>query len=136
MSRIQVETNYSLVRRKAYEGLVAYNTPFGGKIDHRPLAISVRKGKKIIGALVGQTFWGWLYIEFIWVSEELRKEGVGKSLIAKAEAEARKRGARYVYLNTFNFQAPGFYRKLGYRQFGKMKDFPRGYSRHWFMKAL
>ncbi len=136
MACLRVEKNQGPVRREAYKQLAAYNSQFGGKIDHRPLAISVRKGRKIVGGLVGQTFWGWLYIDLLWVSETLRREGIGKSLVAKAEAEARKRGARYVYLNTFSFQAPNFYKKLGYRPFGKMKDFPVGYTRYWFMKAL
>ena len=41
-----------------------------------------------------------------------------------------------VYLYTFSFQAPGFYRKLGYREFGKLNDFPKGQSRYWLNKAL
>ena len=59
-----------------------------------------------------------------------------KTMVAAAEAEARKRGIRNVYLDTFSFQAPGFYKKLGYREFGKLKDFPPGHTRHWMTKAL
>jgi len=81
-------------------------------------------------------FLGWLFIELLWVSDERRQRGLGRSLMQKAELEARKRGIGSVYLDTFSFQAPGFYKKLGYREFGKLNDFPTGHTRHWMTKAL
>ena len=42
-----------------------------------------------------------------------------------AEAEARKRGVRNVFLDSFSFQAPKFYAKLGYREYGRLKEFPK-----------
>jgi hypothetical protein len=54
----------------------------------------------------------------------------------KAESEARKLGIRNVVLNSFSFQAPNFYPKLGYREFGRLKDFPAGHFRSFLTKAL
>jgi ribosomal protein S18 acetylase RimI-like enzyme len=136
MTRLRVESIYGPARREGYKYLRAFNQKIAGKIDHRPLAITLREGNEIVGGLVGETFWGWLAIELLWVSDEQRGKGLGRSLIARAESEARKRGARHVYVNTFSFQAPGFYRKLGYREFGKLHNFPKDHSRHWMMKAL
>ena len=53
-----------------------------------------------------------------------------------AEKEARKRGVKNAFVDSFSFQAPGFYKKLGYREFGKLKDFPAGHSRSFLTKAL
>jgi hypothetical protein len=39
-------------------------------------------------------------------------------------------------VDTFSFQAPGFYEKLGYRTFGRLDDFPAPYHRVWMTKAL
>jgi predicted N-acetyltransferase YhbS len=54
----------------------------------------------------------------------------------KAEGEARARGASLVYLNTFSFQAPAFYERLGYEQFGELADTPKGAKRMWYVKKL
>jgi len=53
-----------------------------------------------------------------------------------AEVEARKRGARYAYLDTFDFQAPEFYKKYGYEVFGVLEDFPSGHTRYFMKKQL
>jgi hypothetical protein len=47
-----------------------------------------------------------------------------------------KRGVRSICLDTFSFQAPAFYKKLGFKQFGKLKDFPKGHERIWLKKVL
>jgi ribosomal protein S18 acetylase RimI-like enzyme len=70
------------------------------------------------------------------ISKKQRGKGMGKALTEKAESEARKRGVRKAYLYTLSFQTPGFYRKLGYREVGRLDDFPKGHSRHWLAKAL
>ncbi len=96
----------------------------------------MRTGKEIVGGLTGSAWMDWLYIELFWIADKYRGKGYGKSLLAKAEAEARKHGVQNVFLNTFSFQAPGFYKKLGYKEFGRLKDFPIGHTRHWMKKAL
>ena len=53
-----------------------------------------------------------------------------------AEAEARQRGAQNAYLDTFSFQAPDFYKKLGYQVFGELPDFPTGHQRYFLKKEL
>lgn len=53
-----------------------------------------------------------------------------------AEDEARKRGAKHAYLDTFSFQALDFYRKYGYEIFGELQDFPVGHQRYYLVKQL
>ena len=136
MARLRVEKHYGPGRRDGYKQLRAYNMAFVGKLDHKPLAITLREGRKIVGLLTGYTAWGWLFVDTLWVSDKERGKGMGKTLMEKAESEARKRGVRHAYLYSYSFQAPGFYRKLGYREFAKVDDFPKGHARHWLKKAL
>jgi hypothetical protein len=53
-----------------------------------------------------------------------------------AEQEARKNGAKNVYLDTFSFQALDFYQEHGYRVFGELEDFPPGHQRYYLRKEL
>ena len=136
MARIRVETVHGPARREIIKGIRAFNAPHLGKSDYKPLTITVREGKGIVAGLTGRTALGWLYVDVLWVSDQRRRKGLGRALMAKAEAEARKRGARNAWLNTFSFQARPFYKKLGYREFARLKDFPAGHSLHWMTKAL
>ncbi len=135
MPRLRVETANGPAKREIYKRLRAFNKAACGS-DYKLLAITLREGNAIVGGLIGETYWGWLYINALWVAEKLRRKNLGKALMKKAESEARKRGIRHVFVDTYSFQAPGFYRKLGYRQFGKLSDCPKGHSRHFLQKAL
>ena len=136
MARVTVEKTYGPARRLVMKELRQHIRDNVGRMDQAPLAITVRERGQIVAGLVARMFLGWMFIELLWVSGARRESGLGRSLMQKAEAQARKRGIRNVYLDTFSFQAPGFYKKLGYREFGKLKDFPPGYTRHWMTKAL
>jgi predicted N-acetyltransferase YhbS len=136
MPRISVERQHGPARRAVIRGLEAANAPVLGKVEFRPMTITLREGSKIVGGLVGETFLGWLYVSALWVADGYSRQGYGRRIMQAAEQEARRRGAKGVYLDTLSFQAPDFYAKLGYREFGKLKDFPAGHDRHWLAKAL
>jgi ribosomal protein S18 acetylase RimI-like enzyme len=137
MASIQVEKQYGEAKRAVISGLRAYNAEaVRQKIDHAPLSITLREKRDIVGGIVGDTHLGWLLVQFFWVDEKYRGKGFGRTLLGAAEDEARKRGAKNVYLDTFSFQAPGFYEKLGYREFGRLNDYPAGHFRAWMTKAL
>ena len=80
--------------------------------------------------------WGWLYLDWLWVAAGLRGQDIGTRLLAAAEALARKRGCVGVHLNTWSFQAPGFYAKQGYAEVGRVADMPPGAIRYWFAKKF
>jgi ribosomal protein S18 acetylase RimI-like enzyme len=135
MPRLRVESTIGPAKREIYKQLGAFNKRACGN-DYQPLAITLRQGDEIVGGLIGETYWGWLHINSLWIAENQRRKNLGKALIEKAEAEARKRGVRNVFLDSFTFQAPKFYMKLGYREFGRLKEFPVGHERIWLTKAL
>ena len=124
--------------RKAIVGpLVAYNQAQAGPLDARPLVLVVRDaGGEIAGGLWGRTAYGWLFVELLAVPESLRGQGVGRELMQSAEREAIRRGCHGAWLDTFEFQARGFYEKLGYACFGELADYPVGYSRYFMKKRL
>ena len=117
-------------------GLEAYNE--GRWPQHppwQPLAIFLRNEAQIVAGLAGETYCGWLFVKHLWVSEGLRGRGVGRELMARAEALARERGCHSAYLDTFSFQAPGFYEKLGYQEFGRLA-YPPDHHKHFMRKRL
>jgi ribosomal protein S18 acetylase RimI-like enzyme len=105
---------------------------FGGE-----LAIYVRDDAgQIAAGIYGWTWADWLEIRYLWVREDRRRKGLGRTLLLAAEREAIARGSRYVVLDSYSFQAPGFYQKLGYQVFGKLTDFPGPHQRYYLWKRL
>ena len=92
-------------------------------------------GNKLAG-LIGETFGNWLSIKYLWVSEELRGKGIGSAILQAAETEARTRGARYAFVDTFSFQAPEFYVRHGYKQVFALTEYPYMGSRYYYIKEL
>lgn len=123
--------------RTVISQLVEYNNSQTQKDVYDPLAIWVRDVQNtIVAGLVGKTHWGWLYISHLWVAENLRGQGYGRKLLLKAEEVAKQRNCGHAYLDTFSFQALGFYESLGYQAFGVLEDFPPGHQRYFLRKEL
>jgi GNAT superfamily N-acetyltransferase len=119
------------------QGLVAFNVSRAGDGGHRPLAALVKDAAgAVVGGLWGATYWQWLFIQYFWVPEGLRGRGLGAEVLRRAELEARFRGCRGVWLDTFSFQAPAFYERHGYRVFGTLDDYPPGHHRIFLTKRL
>ncbi len=118
------------------DGLEAFNeSRWPRHQPWKPLAVFVRDRERIVAGLAGETYSGWLFIKYLWVSEGLRRSGIGRQLIEAGEAKALERGAHSAWVDTFSFQAPGFYRKLGYEVFGEL-DYPPEFKRLFLRKRL
>jgi GNAT superfamily N-acetyltransferase len=119
--------------------LVRFNEQRAGRSeDYRPLALLLSDSGTgaIIGGLYGDTMFGHLHVDLLFVPEALRRGGLGRQLMARAEDEARRRGCHGAWLDTYSFQARGFYERIGYEVFGVIEDFPPGHSRFFLKKAL
>jgi GNAT superfamily N-acetyltransferase len=124
------------MREAVLRPLIAHNIAAAGDSQHVPFAITVRDAAgTIVGGLFGSIWHGFLFIEQLAMGEA-RGEGVGRRVMALAEASARKRGCRGMWLDTFTFQAPWFYPKLGFTEFGRITDYPPGHDRIFLMKRL
>ena len=91
---------------------------------------------EIMAGLVAETFGNWLEIEYLFVKEDLRGQGIGSQLLQQAESEAKKRNCRFAFVNTYQFQAPAFYQKHGYQEVFILKDYPYTGQRHYYQKDL
>lgn len=120
-----------------FAGLLEYNMARIEDKEPKELGIFLRDEEgKIIAGLTGETHRNWLSIKYLWVSEALRGQRIGSKLLQKAEQTARERGCRYAFLDTFDFQAPVFYQKHGYREVFALENYPLTGKRYYFTKEL
>jgi GNAT superfamily N-acetyltransferase len=127
------ETAWGIIGR----GIHNFNEQIAGDNHFQRLCYAVVTAEgEIVGGIFCAIHWDWLYIDLLWLPEALRGQGYGHRLLEAAEDEARRRGARNAYLDTFSFQAPDFYRRHGYRVFGELQDFPPGHTRYYLTKQL
>jgi ribosomal protein S18 acetylase RimI-like enzyme len=114
----------------------AYNAAFTEN-DVKSLCVFVRDDSgAIVGGLTARTYWRYLDIAFLWVSEKNRGQDLGSKLMDAAENEARARGCERVLVDTLSFQALAFYKKLGYAEFGRLGGFSGKHDRHYLHKRL
>jgi GNAT superfamily N-acetyltransferase len=118
------------------KGLHAYNDSRVDSPDgHLGILIKDDAGATV-GGLTAWWYYNWMFVELLFVPETLRGQDLGTQVMAKAEAYARERGMTGIWLDTFSFQARGFYEKLGYTVFGELPDYPEGHSRFFLQKRL
>ena len=120
------------------QGLFDHGRPLFGEPQIGKAAFFIRDEKReIVGGIYGNYgAFGWLYVDTLWVAENLRGRGFGAHLMALIEDHCVKAGCTDAFLNTFSFQAPEFYKKLGYTVFGQLENFPAGHSRLFLRKKL
>jgi GNAT superfamily N-acetyltransferase len=118
------------------DALHEFNFAATGYRDGGSLSCFLRDDGELVAGIDGFTWGGYARVDYLWVTEALRGQGLGSRLLAAAEEEARRRGCSTIVLDTHSFQAPGLYRKHGYAEIGTTVDTPRGYSQTLFQKAL
>lgn len=117
------------------DGLAACEEAIAGPLGVTPLAILIKDaGGATLGGLWGRSLFRWLNVELLYVPEVLRGQGLGEAMMRRAEAVARARGCIGIWLDTYDFQAPGFYAKLGFERFGTLDDIPPGRQRIFMRK--
>jgi GNAT superfamily N-acetyltransferase len=92
--------------------------------------------QRLLGVATADLLWDWLYIDELWVDESARGTGLGRKLMEAVEAHAQKNGLIGIWLWTQSWQAEGFYHALGYQEFTRFNNFPRGHCRIGFRKIL
>jgi len=132
-----IEEDIPQEREAILNALCEFNLKNAPDPDFRLLGLLLKdEAGATIGGLWGRSAYEWLFVELLFVPEHLRGSGVGTQLMRQAEDIARERGLTGIWLDTFAFQALGFYKKLGYTVFGELKDHPRGISQYWLQKRV
>jgi GNAT superfamily N-acetyltransferase len=127
------EAAWGIIGRGVHE----FNLQNAGDLGFERICYALRDGDgEIVGGALGEVYYGWLYVDLLWVKEDFRRRGYGSDLMGRLEEEARKRGAEHAFLDTFSFQAPSFYSRLGYEVYGELPDFPAGHQRVFMRKQL
>ena len=93
-------------------------------------------GKIIAGCLAGNTPWDVGYIDEMWVDEDFRRQGLGSALMLEVERVLKENGCCLILLDTFDWQARGFYEKLDYTLFAELEDCPEGHCRYYMQKRI
>ena len=118
--------------------LRAYNVSQAGDAGAEKFALLVRDEhtNEVLGGLHGKLLYRWMFIELLVVPEQTRGQGMGSRLMGMAEDLAREKNCVGIWLDTFDFQAPEFYRRHGFSEFGQLQDYPPGHQRLFFHKRL
>jgi len=137
--RIEVDEKPSPeLRESILQPLLRFNETFAGPTTLEPLALALRSegDDAVVGGLWADIVYQWMFIHYVFVPEEFRGRGLGSQLIATAEEIAKRRGCVGIRLNTYSFQAPAFYPRLGYELLGKLSNHPPGHEAYLYFKHL
>jgi GNAT superfamily N-acetyltransferase len=120
------------------DALEDFNIGRAGPGHEKPLSILIKDQETgaILGGLTGGSSRDWMFVKLLFIPEQLRGQDLGAKLLDQAESIARARHCVGIWLDTFEFQASGFYEKRGYEVFGKIEDYPKGFSRFFLQKRL
>ena len=78
----------------------------------------------------------WLDIDILYVNENFRENKIGSHLINKAIEYCKEEGLVGIHLYTLDFQAKGFYEKLGYKVYATFEDCPPGTIDYFLRKKF
>ena len=102
-----------------------------------PVTVLLRNAEgQLCGGLLGFTIWSWLHVDSLWVEEAYRGQKWGRALLEAAELEAKRRGCTLADVDTFSFQARGFYEKSGYSLYGTLAGIAGRWDRFYLSKKL
>lgn len=119
------------------QGMLDYHASKGHPRKTDTYSVALKSSEnKLVGCVVVLFLWNGMHIDSLWVDETMRGKDYGTKLMEMVEKEGIKRGCTIAYTDTFTWQAPEFYKKLGYKEYGKLEDFPAGNTLTYFFKNL
>ena len=132
---LEAEPNEAL-REAILRALVAHNTSAFRDSGFSILVITVRDEAGVIaGGLWGSIWHDFLFVQFLAMGEA-KGCGIGRQVMQMAEDEARRRGCTGIWLDTFTWQAPWFYPRLGFEEFGRIRNYVADQDRIFLVKRL
>ena len=134
---VKLENRESQKAQEIANQIRAYNRSKREEAESEPLNLYLEDEMgNLMAGLVAETFGNWLEIEYLFVKEELRKQGIGSKLLQQAENEAKNRSCHFAFVNTYQFQAPDFYLSHGYKEVFTLEDYPYTGQRYYYQKDL
>ncbi|KAA9007037.1 GNAT family N-acetyltransferase [Histidinibacterium aquaticum] len=108
----------------------------GHPFDNSPFQLQLSEDGQTVAGYVGYRLYDWLFVQWIAVAPEARGRGHGAKLVRAAEDKARAEGILGIFIDSYGFQAPKFYEKLGYTVFGRLEMPDPQLTRYYIGKAL
>lgn len=100
-----------------------YGKPIVSYMDKK-FHYAAREDGEVIGTIKGTYELGVVYISSLIVVEKRRGQGVGKALLAKVARRGKNLGCHKIFLFTgSDWRANKFYKSLGFRKTGQMRNF-------------
>lgn len=119
------------------QGLGEFNEVAAPLHEVQPISCFVRSlSGQVVGGAVGRTWGACCELQQLWVEPAHRRQGIGSMLICAFEAHARNRGCTSFYLETFSFQAPSLYIRLGYKVEYERIVYPHGIVKYYMGKLV
>ena len=123
-------------RDRIIAALNDHSREVGHPFDIEELLIEALDGDRWLGGLTMRVTQRWGFIHLLAVAPDSRGQRIGARLMRAAEDEARRRDLLGLWLDTYSFQAPGFYAKLGFEEVGRIPDYPPGHARIFLARRL
>ncbi|MGZ5154879.1 MAG: GNAT family N-acetyltransferase [Caldimonas sp.] len=119
------------------ERIYEFNSAATGYFDADSFAAAQKdESGSIVGGVCGYTWGGCCIVSYLWVAEDSRGRGLGSALLLAAEQHARDKGCMVALVSSHSFQAPGFYKHMGYEERASIEDYPLGHSDVFYAKRL
>lgn len=117
-------------------GVTAYGRAlaFGGNAQDISCGLHDEDGRLIAGA-TGRTEFRRLFINYLWVDEDLRGQGIGSDVLRRLEAQALKRGCVDALIETLSDRHAELYERLGYAMMAHVHDYIPGFTRYILIKV-
>lgn len=131
------EENYDNLRPLIKKGLLAFNHPFLGEWKDQTFTIYAEdENKEIIGGICGSYANDYMKVEYVWVDEKYRKQGLGRKIFQQLDEFALAKNCKYIDLETAQFQAKDFYGKLGFNLIATLPNWYGCYDSYIMRKFL
>jgi ribosomal protein S18 acetylase RimI-like enzyme len=108
--------------------LHGHNGQVTGRHDALGLAFVLRdQAGAVVGVAAGWSWAGTAELRQMWVDERWRGQGHGRALLDAFVAEAARRAVRRIWVQSYDFQAPDLYEKVGFARMAEFDDWPEGH---------
>ncbi|WDY53527.1 GNAT family N-acetyltransferase [Vibrio fluvialis] len=123
---------------RIYQGLKNFNQRAVPEVNDETFAILVRDEQgNVVGGLTGVFFITSVQVRFLWLSEAIRKQGIGNQLISQLELMCAEKKIGNIMVDTYTYQAPLFYESHGFEEIGRYKDYlVEGVDKIFYQKRL
>lgn len=91
---------------------------------------------RVIGGAIGFIQYNWYFLDLLYVDSEYRGQDIGTKLIKEIENLAKNEKLTGIRMETWDFQAKEFYKKMGYEVYATIEDCPPGTVDNFLRKRI